>query len=278
MSDTPYDPARHYDRVTPAWNLLLGDELHYGLFLTGDEDLASATRAMTARMAEVCRTEQDCTILDVGCGTGGPARYLASQFAANVTGITTSVVGVAEATARASAAGLADRTRFECRDGTDNGLPGAAFDRVWILESSHLMRGRDRLVAECARVLRPGGRLALCDIMLRRPMPFDEVRRLREPLRLLRDVFGDARMEPIDRYAELAKQHGLAVDVEEDLTEPTRPTFTRWRENAERHRHEVDDALGHGERQRFVQACDVLDAFWDDGTLGYGILGAGKPS
>ena len=108
-------------------------------------------------------------------------------------------------------------------------------------------------------------------------MPFEEVRRLREPLRLLRDVFGDARMEPLDQYLVMAERHGLAVEVETDLTDATRPTFTRWRENAERYRLEVVASLGFSDWVRFVQACDVLEAFWDDGTLGYGLLVAQRP-
>jgi 27-O-demethylrifamycin SV methyltransferase len=186
---------------------------------------------------------------------------------------------VAAASARAEAAGLADRIRFARRDGMDNGFAAASFDRVWALESSHLMRRRDRLVAECARVLRPGGRFALCDIVLRRPFDLAEVRRLREPLGLLRDVFGDARMEPVTEYRRLAEVAGLVVDSEADLTAATRPTFAAWRANAARHRERVDELLGGpAERERFVAASDVLEGFWDDGTLGYALIAAAKPS
>ena len=158
----------------------------------------------------------------------------------------------------------------------DNGFADGSFDRVWALESSHLMRRRDRLIGECARVLRDGGRLALCDIVLQRPMPFEEVRRLREPLALLRDVFGDARMEPLSRYAELAEAAGLEVVRQDDLTAPTRPTFAHWRANAERHRDEVVGLLGEREWQRFVDATEVLETLWDGGRLGYGLLTAVK--
>jgi 27-O-demethylrifamycin SV methyltransferase len=132
-------------------------------------------------------------------------------------------------------------------------------------------------MAECARVLTPSGRLVLCDIVLQRPMPFAEVRRLREPLALLRDVFGDARMEQTAEYRRLASAAGLDLDHESDLTEATRPTFARWRENAELHRSQIDDLIGQADRQRFEQACDVLERFWDDGTLGYGLISAVKP-
>ena len=138
------------------------------------------------------------------------------------------------------------------------------------------MRERDRLMAECARVLRPGGRMALCDIMLRRPMPFEEVRRLRVPLgaaarRLRRRPHGTARATT---QSLRRRQRVWTSTAELDLTAATRPTFARWRENAERHRDEVVAPLGEDDWQRFVDSCDVLEGFWDDGTLGYGLVAA----
>lgn len=276
MSDVSHDAASHYDRVTDAWTLLLGDDLHYGLFPTGEEDLATATRELTLAMLDAAAVTPGSEVLDVGCGTGAPACFLAAENGARVTGISTSAVGVGAACQRAVAAGVDGLVAFEVRDGTDNGFPDGSFDRVWVLESSHLMRRKDRLVAECARVLRSGGRMTLCDIVLRRSMPFEEVRRLREPLALLREVFGDAHMEPLTKYAELVADHGLVVDDQIDLTAATRPTFSRWRENAVRYRDEVEAFVGSEGRSRFVESCDVLEGFWDDGTLGYGLISAIK--
>jgi cyclopropane fatty-acyl-phospholipid synthase-like methyltransferase len=278
MDETSYDPANHYDRVTEAWGLLLGENLHYGVYVSGDEPLPEATHNLTLRMAETARLAEGLEVLDVGCGTGTPARFIATEHGVKVTGITTSGVGVAEATERTAAAGLADQVRFEVRDGMDNGFPDASFDRAWVLESSHLMRDRGKLIAECARVLRPGGRMALCDIILRRELPFMEVRRLREPLALLRVVYGDARMEPLERYAAWAEEAGLVVDTSVDISAETRPTFDAWRANAEEHKAAVVDLIGEVDWQRFVDSCDVLDGFWGDGTLGYGLFGAAKPA
>lgn len=279
MSDAPtHDSASHYDRVTAAWTLLLGDDLHYGLFPTETEDLSTATGELTRLMIESACLEPGHRILDVGCGTGAPASLLARTEGVHVTGITTSVAGVAAARARAGADGVADMTAFEQRDGMDNGYSDGSFDRVWALESSHLMRRRDDLIAECARVLKPGGRFVLCDIVRRRELGLDDVRRLREPLALLRAVFGDARMEPLAEYRRLAALNGLRVERETDLTPATRPTFGGWRRNAARHREEVVTALGEDELRQFVEACDVLERFWDDGILGYGLLVAVKPA
>ncbi len=277
MNDVSHDPASHYDRVTEAWTLLLGEDLHYGLFRLGNEGLPEATAALTKSMIDAADIEAGLEVLDVGCGTGAPACHLAAVYGARVTGITTSAVGVASARRRATVEGIDSLVSFEERDGMDNGFPEESFDRVWVLESSHLMRERDSLIAECARVLRPGGRLVLCDIMLRRPMPFDEVRRLRKPLALLREVFGEARMEPLAKYEELAQANGLVVEQATDLTQVTLPTFARWRDNAETHRDAVISLLSPDGLERFVEGTVVLEGFWDDGTLGYGLIAAGKP-
>jgi 27-O-demethylrifamycin SV methyltransferase len=225
-------------------------------------------------MIEESRLEPALDLLDVGCGTGAPACRLATEHGVRVTGITTSEVGVEVGRSRARAARLVDRVTFELRDGMDNRFPDDSFDRIWVLESSHLMRQRDLLMSECARVLRPRGRLALCDIVLRRELAFDEVRQRREALALLRDVFGDARMEPLARYAEWAALNGLVVDQQLDLTEATRPTFGRWRENARRHRAKLLTLWSEAELKRFADATEVLEELWDDGTLGYGLLTA----
>jgi 27-O-demethylrifamycin SV methyltransferase len=272
VADQGYDPRSHYDFVTDAWTLLLGEDLHYGVFAAPDEALAAATARLTERMIEAIRLEPGASVLDVGCGTGHAACQLAADHGVSVLGITPSTVGIERATARAAAVGLSDRVRFEARDGMANGLPGGSCDRVWVLESSHLMRHRDRLVAECARVLRPGGRIALCDLMLARPMPFEEVRRLHKPLAVLRTAFGGARLETRAVYEQLFADNAIKVDVSIDLTEATRPTFAAWRRNAIEHEAAVIAQIGREGLDAFLASLDILDGFWGDRTMGYGLV------
>ena len=272
-----YEPAAHYDRVTAAWGLLLGPELHYGVFEDPDEPLDLATGRLTSLMVEAARLEPGQRVLDVGCGTGAPACRLASEHGVEVLGITTSAVGVAAGRARAAESGLGGVT-FELRDGTDNGLPDAGFDRVWVLESSHLMPDRAALVDECARVLRPGGRVVLCDIVRRREIPFLELRDRQREFAVLRTAFGAARMDTLDQYADLARRAGLVPEAPLDLTAKTLPTFDRWQANAAAHRREVVDILGEENVDAFVESCDILRGLWRDGTLGYGLFSATRPA
>lgn len=270
-----YDPAAHYDRVTAAWGLLLGEELHYGYFSTGAEDLPTATAQLTDQMIEAAGFEAGHRVLDVGCGTGTPACRLVRDFDVSVLGITTSEVGVAAATARAAAAGLAG-ARFEVRDGTDNQLPEQSFDRVWIMESSHLMPNRQALLSESARVLRPGGRLVLCDIIRRREIPFAELKQRRREFAVLRAAHGAARMDPLADYAGYATAAGLTNVVTRDLSAQTVATFDHWQAQLDRNRAQVTELLGPQGADEFEESVHILRGFWQDGTLGYGLMSAAK--
>lgn len=277
MAQHSYEPADHYDRVTEAWGLLLGPELHYGVFETEDDELLVATNRLTTMMIQAARLTPGQRVLDVGCGSGAPACRLAGEHAVEVLGITTSEVGVEAATRRAQDAGVPGAA-FEVRDGTNNGLPDGSFDRAWVMESSHLMPDRQALFSECARVLRPGGRLVLCDIIRRREIPFDEVRSRREEFAVLRAAYGSARMDPLTDYVGYAERTGLVPDVVSDITIETLPTFDRWQANLDRHRAEVTDLLGADDTATFERSLGILRGFWRDGTLGYGIFSADKPA
>jgi 27-O-demethylrifamycin SV methyltransferase len=273
--ETPasHEPAEHYDRVHSAWRLIMGEEFHYGYFESPDVPLERATAALTERMLAGARIAPRERVLDVGCGTGRQACDLAAGQGASVLGITTSASGVAAATTLAAERGLPG-ARFEQRDGTDNGLDDGAFDVVWVLESSHLMRDRDALLSECVRVLAPGGRLVWCDIIRRREIPFAEVRARREDFATLRAAFGDAHMEPLERYSSTLAQLGMTIEECSDISGPTLPTFAAWRANVHAHEQALDGLLGADGVKEFVRSTQILEAFWQDETLGYGILAA----
>ncbi|WP_205474158.1 class I SAM-dependent methyltransferase [Nocardioides sp. SYSU D00038] len=271
-----FSPAAHYDKVTDAWGLLLGDNLHYGVFEDPAEDLGPATDRLTSMMIERAQLASGLRVLDVGCGTGAPACRLVEDHDVEVLGITTSAVGVAAATARAAERGLPGAT-FEQRDGTANGLPDASFDRAWVMESSHLMTDRQGLLDECSRVLRPGGRIVLCDIIRRREIPFLELRDRRREFAILRAAYGAARMDTLEQYTAYATSAGLSDVQVLDVTAESLPTFDKWQANLDEHRDEVLAQLGQEGVEEFEESLDILRNFWVDGTLGYGLVWATKP-
>jgi 27-O-demethylrifamycin SV methyltransferase len=255
----------------------MGEEFHYGYFESPDTSLHRATDALTGQMLTRASISPADRVLDVGCGTGHQACKLAATLGASVLGITTSASGVAAATALAAERGV-DGASFEQRDGTANGLPDGSFDVAWVLESSHLMRDRRALLGECARVLRPGGRIVLCDIIRKREIPFGEVRARREQFATLRAAFGDAHMEPLEQYAATLRELGMTVADSTDISDATLATFAAWRSNISAHESALLALIGRQGVDDFVASTEILESFWRDGTLGYGIIAAVKPS
>jgi len=264
------NPEDHYDRVTDGWRYLMGDDLHFGFFNSPDLSLQAATKTLTELMASKAALQKGMTICDIGCGTGTPAIYLAHERGCRVLGISTSSIGTERATARANSAGISG-VHFEVRDGMATGLEAHSFDRVWVMESSHLMPRKDLLLKECRRLLRPGGRLVLCDIVLLREIPFQKLLSIRQELLALDAVFARAKMQKLSKYAWMAEESGMEVVTQMDISRATLPTIACWRANADTYAPEVEELLGRQGLEEFRLACDVLSRFWLD-LLGYGLL------
>jgi hypothetical protein len=66
------------------------------------------------------------------------------------------------------------------------------------------------------------------------------------------------------------------VDVLEDISPQTLPTFDRWRRNAVAWRKEIVDLVGEPLWRDFVAASEVLESLWNQGRFGYGILAGVK--
>src|SRR5690606_21422847 len=128
MNQSSTEPSVHYDRITLAWRYLLGDNLHYGYFSRPTDRLDSATEALTRHMANAADLGPACRVLDIGCGIGQPAAFLARQVQCRVLGISTSAVGIETASRLAAAHGLTEQVEFEVRDGMRTGLADASFE------------------------------------------------------------------------------------------------------------------------------------------------------
>lgn len=104
-------------------------------------------------------------VLDAGGGFGGPARLLARHVGCHVT-----VVDITEAYVEAGAeltrrVGLGDRVQFRHGSALDIPSPDGSFDVAWTQHSSMNIRDKERLYRELHRVVRPGGCLAIHEIM-----------------------------------------------------------------------------------------------------------------
>jgi len=125
--------AHHYDIGNELYRMMLDAEhMQYSCAYWPREDmtLAEAQEAKLAHIAAKLLLEAGQSVLDIGCGWGGMAIYLARHFDLRVKGITLSEEQIALARQRAEEAGVADRVEFELIDYRNLAARGDRFDRI----------------------------------------------------------------------------------------------------------------------------------------------------
>jgi tocopherol O-methyltransferase len=152
--------AQFYDTSSGLWESLWGEHMHHGYYGKNGNYRLDRRQAQVDLIEELLhwgKVTQPAQILDVGCGIGGSTLYLAQKYNAIAQGITLSPVQAKRATARAQAAGLGEQVSFQVADALAMPFANNQFDLLWSLESGEHMPNKPGFLAECYRVLKPGG-------------------------------------------------------------------------------------------------------------------------
>lgn len=149
--------ARYYDLVTDFYEWGWGQSFHFAVRRPGDT-LQAAIEAHEAWIGREARLGPGTRAVDLGCGVGGPMRFLARTTGAHVTGVNLNATQVARARARAAAEGLAERIEVVQADFGAVPLPDACLDAAYTIEASCHAADRRTVYGEAFRLLRPGGR------------------------------------------------------------------------------------------------------------------------
>lgn len=122
-------------------------------------------RHATLELARAAGVEASQYVLDVGSGIGGPSRCLAQEFGCRVAGIDLTDEYCRVATMLADRIGLSRLVSYRQGDALNLPYPDAVFDVVWSQHVAMNIRDKGRLYGEMCRVLKPGGVLAIYDVL-----------------------------------------------------------------------------------------------------------------
>jgi len=150
-------------------------------------------------------------VLDVCSGLGGPARYLAHHRGCRVTGLDVTASRHEGAVRLTELVGLGHLVDFRLGNALEMPFADGAFDVVIGQEAFVHVPEKPRLIAECVRVVRPGGTIAFTDILRRARLTEETFARLQREMTF-------QSLESLEGYASLLAANGCEVIAQDDLS------------------------------------------------------------
>lgn len=145
----------YYDLVSGIYAATWGTSQHFPVYQSGQSN-AQAVRSTVERLADNGDFDASMSVLDVGCGIGGPAMIVAAYTGAHVTGVDLVGHRIEDARSAAAEAGPGVRATFAVGDMMDLPFETASFDAAYSFEAICHAPRKASAYAEIARVLKPG--------------------------------------------------------------------------------------------------------------------------
>jgi cyclopropane-fatty-acyl-phospholipid synthase len=226
--------AHHYDLDARLYSLFLDSDRQYscGYFETPDSTLDDAQLAKKRHLAAKLMPKPGERVLDIGCGWGGMALYLARFCNARVTGVTLSREQLAIATSRAQEKHLDNAVEFRMQDYRDI---AERFDRIVSVGMfEHVGVGYfDKFFRKCADILSDDGVMVLHSIgRSERPTSTKAW--------IAKYIFPGGYIPALSEVMPAIERSGFLVTDIEILRLHYAETLKAWRERFLAHREEVE--------------------------------------
>jgi tocopherol O-methyltransferase len=263
----------HYDKLSIFYWWLWGEHIHHGFWRNGETPRQAQVR-LIEELADRAEIPRGAKVLDVGCGLGGSAFWLARKLGCSVLGITISPLQKRLAERRARSFGLNDQVRFAVRDANELDFGSESFDAIWSIECSEHLFEKEGFIRNCARVLRPGGAFGLCTWLAAESSSSTSNSAL-----LVKICSGMlcASLGTFSDYSRWMTESGFAEVRADDLTRQVEKTWDVCQEILRRPAvHGFLPLMGSQTRQ-FAAAFGGMRRAYREGAMLYGMFSARKP-
>jgi SAM-dependent methyltransferase len=201
-----------------------GQDIGQNSWITADEYL---------RFVEWLELSPASHVLEVACGSGGPALFLARTSGCQVVGIDNNENGIAAGSRAAEEQGLDSQVRFQHADAS-RPLPfeDESFDSIVCIDAINHLPDRARVLAEWHRVLKPDGRVLFTDpIVVTGLLTNEEI--------AIRSSIGYFLFAPAGDDEKLLEKAGFELLRREDVTDNEAKVSKRWHDARAKRRNDL---------------------------------------
>lgn len=253
----------YYDgAANEIYREIWGENIHMGVFESPDEDLPTAMARCNERVAAKAGLGKGHAVLDVGCGYGATARYLADAFGCSVLATNISERELEWGRELTTEAGLDHLVEFGWADFHDLPFDDDRFDFYWSQEAFLHAADKGLVLGEAYRVLKPSGRLVFTDLLVRHGTSAADRERIYERVK-------SPDMWDRPDYVAALEGAGFRLLAQEDWSANVAPSYAWVRAELERRRDEFEDRVG----KAFVDGTSTALQFWvdaaTDGKIGW---------
>jgi len=226
--------------------------------------------AATDALARHAKINESTHVLDLCCGLGGPARYLAYHHGCRVTGVDMNTDRLAGAVRLTERTKLEDRVLFHHANALQTGLADETFDVIVSQEAFCHIPDKKTLIAECVRLLKPGGCIVYTDILARNSMTNEIRSRLESEM-----AFSE--LSTLEQYCHLLEEKGCQVVEVEDLSDDWAQILIDRLAMYRSLKEQTVSSFGLAHFQKWDRTYSFFVDLYRSGELGGGRFVARKP-
>ncbi len=226
--------------------------------------------AATDALARHAKINESTHVLDLCCGLGGPARYLAYHHGCRVTGVDMNTDRLAGAVRLTERTKLQDRVLFHHANALQTGLADETFDVIVSQEAFCHIPDKKTLIAECVRLLKPGGCIVYTDILARNSMT-NEIRSR------LENEMAFSELSTLEQYCHLLEEKGCQVVEVEDLSDDWAQILIDRLAMYRSLKEQTVSSFGLAHFQKWDRTYSFFVDLYRSGELGGGRFVARKP-